>query len=79
MVMTEHDFWALARAERKRGREQVRQLTRQLAKDLGLPPDCMLSEAERDPHWQRDIREIRAQYRYGIGLVRPVILSPSEA
>lgn len=80
--MTESEYQTTIRVERLFGHIQVRQLTRKLATDLGLPADCMEPPAKPRPHrWVEDrlldqgYREAMAQMRldahYAITLPRP--------
>lgn len=68
--MTETEYQAAVYAEREFGRIQVRQLTRKLAVDLGLPDDCMLPEVQRRG-WPRMVNEMRIQEHVGYGVLRP--------
>jgi hypothetical protein len=73
--MTEDMYQAVIIAERAFGKIQVRQLTRKLATDLGLPADCMEPPKDpkpRPPRWfddrldagyEADRQEVLRQHR----------------
>jgi hypothetical protein len=80
--MTEDKYQAVIIAERAFGKIQVRQHSRKLARDLGLPADCMEPPTRRSPgrpRWiddrldrfdQETKRQVRLEAHYDITLPR---------
>lgn len=79
--MTEDQYQAVIIAEREFGKIQVRQLTRKLATDLGLQPDCM--EPPKDPKprrslWDEAMASIQVASRYRFSIPKVSASKPAE-